>query len=275
MADYNENNTQELLNAIGDMSFLPKEVKDENLGRDFPKLSKYEKYYRLGLTITTACAVIAYLVCLFIYGPQGKYFNVTDGSAYGWIGLIVTAIFAVFFALNIAESQRYDTITSLDEKKKKNEKPLQAVNLYISLLLLYGMFMTTILRNFVFQKAFSSYGWFLSSLGLITYILIAIIAIIGVILNFKKPNVGKIYNYIVLILIPWVVICYSALLQKSYSMSSNYGILMLVFGAISVDVATLFLIFQKKHAGLRSTFYTLLTIGFVLDLLAIILYGLI
>lgn len=277
MAENNNNNTQELLNAIADMSFLPKEVKDENLGRDFLKLSKNEKLFRLIWTCTLSAGLIAYLVCLFIYGMKGKYYNSLGEASYGITGLIVTAIFAVVFVATIAFGHLYDCELSLfkNEDNRKKFKPCVTISLYVSLLLLYGMFMLTILRPYVFKQAFSSYGWFLTNLGTFTYILIALVAVGGIVLTFTKPKIAKAYNLVVLALSGWVVIFFSSLLEKSYVMSSNYGIMLLVFGAIFFDLAIPFILLQKKNHGMRSTFYCMLTIGGVFDLLAIIIYGLI
>ncbi len=277
MPQNNENNTQELLNAIGDMSFLPKEVKDENLGRDFLKLSKSEKIFRIVWTSIMGAGLISYLVCLFIYGMKGKYFDSISGLNYGWLGLIVTAIFAIFFVAAIAFGHAYDAELSIfaKEENRTKFKPFIPVSLYACFLLLYGMFMTTVLRGSIFNKVFSAYGWFCSNLGIITYILIALLSIGGIVLTFLKPKIAKVYNLSVLALSGWIVIFFTNLLQKSYVMSSNYGIMMLIFGAIFIDLSIPFILLQKKYHGMRSAFYVMLSIGVIFDLLAIIIYGLI
>jgi hypothetical protein len=276
MPQNNDNNTQELLNAIGDMSFLPKEVKDENLGRDFLKLSKAEKIFRIVWTSIMGAGLISYLVCLFIYGIKGKYFDSISGLNYGWLGLIVTAIFSIFFVLTILFGHLYDAELSIfsQEENRKKFKPFVTISFYACFLLMYGMFMTTVLRGAIFNKVFSAYGWFLSNLGVFTYILIALVTIGGVVLTYLKPKIAKVYNLSVLALSGWIVIFFTALLQKSFVMSSNYGIMMLIFGAIFIDLAIPFLLLQKKHQGMRSAFYVMVSIGVIFDLLAIIIYGL-
>ncbi len=275
MAETNNNNNEELLNMIGDMSFLPKEAKDENLGRSFLKLSKNEKLFRLIFLSALGASFIAYLVCLFYFGSQGYYFLTSVKGSYGPLGLIVTAIFTVVFFLAIAFGHFYDCKWADDEEKREKLKPYSAVLLYVSFLLLYATFMTTVLRSFVFQKNFSSYGWFLRNLGWITYALIAIVGILGIVLNFLKPKKAKIYNYCVLALAGWIVIFFTALLQKSYSMSSRYGIMLFIFGAIFMDLSLIPLLLQKKNHGMRSAFYVILSIGVIFDLLSIVIYGLI
>ena len=84
---------------------------------------------------------------------------------------------------------------------------------------------------------------------------------------------AKIYNVSILALGNWIVICFSSLLTKNYSMSSNYGIMMLIFGAIFSTLSVPFLLLQKKYHGMKSAFNVMLSISFVFEILAVLIYG--
>lgn len=275
MATNDINESKELLNAIGDMSFLPKEAKDENEGRDFPKIKKKEGIFRIVWTSITAAATISFLVCLFIYGINGYYFSAAGNGSYGIWGVIVTAIFAIVSCLTVAYSHQYEVKYSIlsDAKKVKTYKDINLIMYYVCLVVLYATFMSTVLRSYVFQKSFFDYGWFVENLGLFTFIIICIVAIGGIVLHYVKPNVGKIYDLVVLALSGWVVIFYSNVLTKNYSLSSNYGIVLLVFGAIFFDLCVPFIIAQKKYRGFRSVFSVLFTLGVTCEALAVLIYG--
>ena len=277
MAKNNVNDSQEILDAIADMSFLPKEVKDENIGRDFPKISKNESIFRLVYQGLFTICVITFLVFLFVFGTKGYYFPSNIKGSYGVAGVVVTAIFAFVALLTESYGYCYDTHLSLtkDEKKKKIYKALNSSLFAVSFLFLYAMFFTTVLRGFVFEQFFFGKSWFMQNFGWMFFILLGIIAIASIVLSFVKPNVAKIYNYILLAVSGWIVVCFSTLLSKRYAMSSNYGIMLLIFGAIFMDLALICLLFQKKAKGLRSAFQVLISSSLVFEALAVLIYGMV
>lgn len=277
MAEHNINDSQEILDAIADMSFLPKEVKDENLGRDFPKISKNEGIFRLVYLALFAVAVVTFLVFLFVFGTKGYYFPSNIKGSYGVAGIVVTAIFVLVALLTESYGYCYDTHLSLvqDEKKKKIYKALNSSLFAVSFLFLYAMFFTTILRSFVFEQVFFGQSWFMQNFGWMFFILIALIAIASIVLSFLKPDVAKIYNYFLLAVSGWIVVCFSTLLSKRYSMSSNYGIMLLIFGAVFMNISLICLLFQKKAKGLRSAFQVLISSSLVFEALAVLIYGMV
>ncbi len=275
MANNIENESKEILNAISDMSFLPKEAKDENEGREFLKLNKKEGLFRLIWTLIVAAAGIAYLVCLFYFGVNGYYFSSSVTGSYGVLGLVVTAIFVLIFCLNLGFNTCYDKELSnlKDAQKVSLYHKLNSSSYYLSFFFLYVTFFFTILRPFVFQKFFFGENWFVQNLGWFMLILIFLLSALGIALNFLKPKVAKIYNISILALGNWIVICFSSLLTKNYSMSSNYGIMMLIFGAIFSTLSVPFLLLQKKYHGMKSAFNVMLSISFVFEILAVLIYG--
>lgn len=275
MANNIENDSKEILSAISDMSFLPKEAKDENEGREFLKLNKKEGLFRLIWTLIVAAAGIAYLVCLFYFGVNGYYFSSQVTGSYGIWGLIVTAIFALFFCLNIGFNTCYDKeLSNLKEAQKVSfYHKLNISSYYVSFFLLYATFFSTILRPFVFQKYFFGENGFAQNLGWFMIVVIFILSALGIVLTFLKPEIGKVYNISILALGNWIVICFSSLLTKNYAMSSNYGIMMLIFGAIFSTLSVPFLLLQKKYHGMKSAFNVMLSFSFVFEVLAVLIYG--
>jgi hypothetical protein len=269
-------NNDEILNVIGDMSFLPEEAKDENLGRSFPKLRTNEKYVRLGWCGLLLAGVITYLVFLFIYGTKGYYFSSSPNGNYGLLGVIVTALMVIAFCASHAYGYLYDTkLSLLDDKKKVGfYHSIQTSLYYLAFLLFYVAIFTTVLRPYVFQTMFSADGAFVQSLGTITLVIMTILSICGIILSFVKPNISKIYNCVILALGLWVVVFFSSIFSHahSYSVSSNYAIMLFIFGAVFADLALPFYLLQKK-TGFRSVFHMLLSVSLVFDSLAILVYG--
>ena len=86
-------NNDEILNVIGDMSFLPQEAKDDNLGRSFPKLRSTEKLFRLVFCSALLVSVITYLVFLFVKGTEGYFFNSSPTGNYG-----IPYVFTTYFS---------------------------------------------------------------------------------------------------------------------------------------------------------------------------------
>lgn len=275
MPNNNENESQDILNAISDISFLPKEPKDENEGREFLKIGKKERLFRFVWTLLVAALCIAFLVCLFVFGMNGYYFSSQVKGSYGWFGIIVTAIFALSFCAQMVISFLNDCkfSNSDDPKTVALWNQLAKNSYHITFFLLYGMFLTTILRKFVFTTFFFGDNWFLQNLGNITIVIIFLISIGANFLSAKKSKIGKVCNLALLAISGWIVIFFSSMLTKNYSMQSNYGIMLLIFGAIFIDLAVPFFALEKKYPGMRSAATVMLTIAFVFESLSVLIYG--
>lgn len=271
-------NNDEILNVIGDMSFLPQEAKDDNLGRSFPKLRSTEKLFRLVFCSVLLVSVITYLVFLFVTGTEGYFFNSSPTGNYGITGIIFTCLMVVFFMLAHLYDYLYDTKLSLDKDSKKValQHAIGTSLYYLAFAFFYVAIFTTVLRPYVFTTYFSAEGGFAQTLGIFTLTIMMFITLGGIVLSFLKPNISKIYNCVILALGLWVVVFFSSIFSHahSYSVSSNYAIMFFIFGAVFADLALPFYLLQKK-VGLRSVFHSLLAISAVFEALAILLYGMV
>ena len=276
MADNIENNDEKILDVIGDMSFLPKEAIDENAGRPFPKLHQIETKVRFGYTMLFTLLSVAFLVCLFILGPKGYYYPTKIKGSYGPLGIVSTALFVISICSAHFYSYLFDSKLSLEKGEDviKKGQAFTTSMYYVSFALLYFMFFTTVLRHWVFETYFPDGNFFAVNLGIFTLILVILLAVCGIFFAFKNPQVGKIYNYVILGLGLWIVVFFRALLGKNYSMSDKYGILYLIFGAIFADLALIALIFQKNR-GFRSAFHGLLSISAMFEALTILIQGMV
>ena len=276
MADNYDADEQKILDAIGDMSFLPQEAIDENIGRPFPKFKPIETKIRFAYTILFTLATVTFLVCLFVFGTQGYYFPTKITGSYGPLGVIFTAIFAIVFCAAHFYGYLFDSKITLerDETVQRKGQLFTIVLYYLAFFFLYTMFFFTILRHWVFEKTFPAGNGFLVNLGVITHIIIVLITAVGIFLAIKKPNIGKFYNYVILALGLWVVVFFHGILSKNYSLSDNYGIMNLIFGAIFADLSLVFLLLQKKPFC-RSIFHTLLSISAIFEALTVLLQGMV
>ncbi len=269
-------NNDEILSAIGDMSFLPKEAKDENLGRSFPKLRSTEKLIRLGWGGLVLAGAITYIIFLFVYGTNSYFYNSSPRGNYGFAGVFVTALMMIAFCASHVYGYFYDTKLSLEDDTKKVSfyHAIQTSLYFLAFLLFYVSVFFTVLRPFVFQQYFASGNAFQQNLGIFTLVIMIIVSVVGIVLAFIKPSVSKIYNCVILALGLWVVVFFSGIFTHthSYSISSNYGIMLFIFGAIFADLAIPFYLLQKK-TGLRSIFHALLSVSVVFESLAILVYG--
>lgn len=269
-------NSAELYNSIADMSFLPKKAKDPNLGREFPLMLKAQSIYRLVFLCLMSASVITWLVLLFVYGTSedAVAFPVTSSAGgYGWFGVIVTALFGLVFLAQQVYSYYYDTKLTRTEDKKKNKtyKLIDTILYYLVFVFVYAAYCTTSLRPAVLYNTdqTSALQW----TGLILFLAVLLVAGIGIALNAVKEDAGKVYNYVVLFLAPYLIFCFASVLSHSYSLT-NAGITLLVPSAILIDVATIFLILQK-HVGYRSTFQTIYSLAMVFQFVDILYYGMV
>ena len=266
----------EVYRGIADMSFLPKKAKDINEGREFPVIKKGERLFRLIYACLMEAGAISFLVCLFYFGGPDhnlvRFSSSNGNGGYGYFGLIVTALLAIAFLAQQVYSFFYDTKLTLVEDPKKNHvyKAISTCFYYLELVLLYGAYTTTFLRQSVLYQTdpFSA----LPYTGIILFVIVAVIAVVGVLFAFlDKPTLSKVYNAFVLGLVLYLIFGYSSILTYARSLT-NAGIGLLIGGALVADVSLIFYCLEKKP-GYRSAFQVVYTFLFVFQFIAILYYG--
>lgn len=244
----NDNN-QEALDAIAQMSFLPPKAVDVNAGREFPILTKKESLVRLIFACLMSVAAVVFIILSFVFaGPSSKNFGGEKG--YGALGLVTTTLFALTLPLTQFASYLFDTKWSLkkEEKDYNKMKAAQVAAYYFAFLFFFIAAFTTMLRPAILTTYASMQGHEAAlPLSIVFFVVVVLLSVFGIVINFVKPgSFAKIFNYVILVGGLWTLLFFANILTRQTSIT-NAGIFLHIWAPIICIPSLVFFLLQKKH----------------------------
>lgn len=268
MSEENKENIQ--AEDWSSLSFLPPKREDEEAKKEFPTMSKGERIFRISTLALTISCFITLIVLAFIYAFVGNpSFDYEKG--YGILGFIIF-ILTVLASSFVAVMHFIYDLKFVNTEKAPVFKTISRVSVYLFLGLLYTTFALIPLRSDVLNIVeIFSYS------GLILMIGVWAIVIALTVIEFvsKKDKFKKSLYLAAIAILPLIILCFSSILIKNYSMASIPSVWLLSFSALTFIISSLFFLNDKKTTGARSAGNFFLLASMVMELSAVLYYSMI
>ena len=256
------------------LSFLTTKEKHVEVKRPFPKYEFAGKIFRISLLSLSLAALLALLIVSIVLGTYSNPSLLYD-RGYGVLGFVVYALALLVAGLTFFLSYLYDEKLSLKAKSEEEHERyyfLVRVIRLVSLLPLVASFLLIPLRSACLEIAHCSIWWVV--LFLVGAVLLVVLGFLNVKFNRNKKS-AKAIESVLLFVIPALVLSFSAILIKPYSLTSIFGIWMLIGSVISFFLSALLFFVEEKHAACHLGGEFFFAVGMLLQLTDLLAYGMI
>ena len=256
------------------LSLLTTNEKQVEVKRPFPKYEFAGKIFRISLLSLSLAALLALLIVSIVLGTYSNPSFLYD-RGYGVLGFVVFALALLVAGLTFFLSYLYDEKLSLKAKSEEEHERyyfLVRVIRLVSLLPLVASFLLIPLRSACLEIAHCSIWWVV--LFLVGAVLLVVLGFLNVKFNRNKKS-AKAIESVLLFVIPALVLSFSAILIKPYSLTGIFGIWMLIGSVISFFLSALLFSVEEKHAACHLGGEFFFAVGMLLQLTDLLAYGMI
>ena len=192
-----------------------------------------------------AMGIVVTILCIVFAAKHNNIYGIVSGTIYGITMILLYTMSSIYHGL---------------KPNTTAKKVLQIIDHCTIFLLIAGSYTPFTLCTF--REYNPTLGWIL-------FLIIWLVAILGVVLNSIDLKKYKIFSMICYLAMGWCVVIKISVLPELLTMK---GFILLVLGGISYTIGAIFYGLGKKYKYMHTVFHFLIVLGSLLQFLCILLY---